>query len=99
MFIPDPDFFPSRIQPQKIEGGGIGCLTFYCSHKFHKISNYLLIFEQVRIVTRISKILVGDPGSDQKKTYAGLRSRGQKCTDSVTLHSLQIEFRMTKNES
>jgi hypothetical protein len=42
MFIPDPDFYPSRIQKQqqKREVKKINCHTFLCSHKFHKIVNY-----------------------------------------------------------
>ncbi len=42
MFIPDPDFYPSRIQKQQQERGvkKICCYTFLCSHKFHKIDNY-----------------------------------------------------------
>ncbi len=53
MFIPDPDFYPSRIpdlgsgiqkQEQKWGVKKICCHTFFCSHKFHKIVNYF-IFE------------------------------------------------------
>jgi hypothetical protein len=49
MFIPDPDFFLSRIpdpgsgiqkQQQKRGVKKIFCHTFLCSHKFHKIENY-----------------------------------------------------------
>ncbi len=54
MFIPDPDFYPSRIpdpgsritdpgskNSNKREGWKkICCHTFLCSHKFHKIVNY-----------------------------------------------------------
>ena len=56
MFIPDPDFYPSRIpdlgsrisdpgsriqkQVEKREVKKIFCQTFFCSHKFHKIVNY-----------------------------------------------------------
>jgi len=58
MFIPDPDFYPSRIPDlgsripdpaaaTKEEGGKICFPTVYlfCSHKYHKIENYL-IFEE-----------------------------------------------------
>jgi hypothetical protein len=53
MFIPDPDFYPSRIpdlgsDPKTAtkERGEkkILCHTFFCSHKFDKIENYF-IFE------------------------------------------------------
>ncbi len=43
MFIPYPDFFPSRIQKQQQKRGvkKICCLTFFCNHKNHKIENYI----------------------------------------------------------
>jgi hypothetical protein len=50
MFIPDPDFYPSRIPDPKTatkEGEGICCHTFFCSHKFYIIKNYL-IFEMLK---------------------------------------------------
>jgi hypothetical protein len=36
--IPDPDFYPSRIQKQLQKRGvkKIYCHTFYCTYKFHK---------------------------------------------------------------
>ncbi len=44
MFIPDPDFYPSRIPDPKSatkeRGKKICCHTFLCSHKFHKIEYY-----------------------------------------------------------
>jgi hypothetical protein len=44
MFIPDPDFYPSRIPDPKIStkerGGKKFFHTFFCSHKFHKIEKY-----------------------------------------------------------
>jgi hypothetical protein len=47
MFIPDPDFYPSRIsdtgskKSNKREGWKkICCHNFLCSHKFHNIKNY-----------------------------------------------------------
>ncbi len=88
MFIPDPDFYPSRIpdpwsriqkQQQKRGVKKISCHTFLCSHKFHKIENYfsfevlkkkiLANFQRIielftlKIVTKLSKIWVWDPGS------------------------------------
>ena len=53
MFIPDPDFYPSRIpdlgsriQKQERDEKKICCHTFFCSHKFHIIENYF-IFEML----------------------------------------------------
>jgi hypothetical protein len=47
MFIPDPDFYPSRISDPLSKNSNnrerrkkISCHTFLCSHKFHKIVNY-----------------------------------------------------------
>jgi hypothetical protein len=46
MFIPDPDFYPSRIPDlgSRINSNKnlkkICCHTFLCRHKFHKIENY-----------------------------------------------------------
>jgi hypothetical protein len=47
MFIPDPDFYPSRISDPGSKNSNkragwkkICCHTFLCSHKFHKIENY-----------------------------------------------------------
>jgi hypothetical protein len=49
MFIPDPDFYPSRIQKQQQKRGvkKICCHNFFCSQKFHKIANYFS-FEVLR---------------------------------------------------
>jgi hypothetical protein len=58
MFIPDPDFYPSRISDPgsripdpktatKKRGEQIFCQPFFCSHKFHKIVNYF-IFEMLK---------------------------------------------------
>ncbi len=68
------------------------CHTFFCSHKFHIIGNYL-IFEMLKkkiwanfqiiielftqnVVTKLSKKRVWDPGSG--KTYSGSRIQGSK---------------------
>jgi hypothetical protein len=47
MFIPDPDFYPSRIPDPGSKNSNkrkgwekFFCHTFLCSHKFHKIENY-----------------------------------------------------------
>ncbi len=72
--------------------------TFYCSHKFHKIVNYFFFnaeeknvgqflknyrtFTQ-KIVNKLSKISVWDPGSGiRKKLIPDPGSRGQKGTGS-----------------
>ncbi len=75
----------------------ICCHTFFCSHKFHKIVNCLTFemlkikiwanFQRIielftqKIVTKLSKIWVCDPGSeirDPKNTYSGFRIQGSK---------------------
>jgi hypothetical protein len=80
--IPDPDFYPSRIQKQQQKRGVKKncCHNLLCSHKFHKIANYfsfevpkkkiwanfqriLELFTQ-KIVNKLSKIWVWDPGSE-----------------------------------
>jgi hypothetical protein len=53
MFIPDPDFDPSRIPDPKTatkergEKKLLSYRTFYCSHNFHKIENNF-IFEMLK---------------------------------------------------
>jgi hypothetical protein len=86
IFIPDPDFYPSRIPDLRSripdpktatkERGKFFCHTFYWSHKFHKLfffmlkrkmwSNFQTIIELFpqKIVTKLSKIWVWDPGSE-----------------------------------
>jgi hypothetical protein len=114
MFIPDPDFYPSRIpifthpgsrisdpgskNSNKREGRKkICCHNFLCSHKLHKIANYFSFevvkkkfwanFQRIielftqKIVTKLSKIWIWDPGSeirDPEKTYSGSRIQGSK---------------------
>jgi hypothetical protein len=43
--LPDPEFWPSRTQKQQQKRGvnKICYPTFFCSHKFHKIVNYLFL--------------------------------------------------------
>jgi hypothetical protein len=61
MFIPDPDFYPSRIpnlgsriqNQQQKRGVKRICHFFFCSHKYHKIENYL-IFEMLKKKIRAS---------------------------------------------
>ncbi len=75
----------------------ISCHNFLCSHKFHKIAKYfnfevvkkkfwanfqriIELFTQ-KIVTKLSKIWIWDPGSetrDPEKTYSGSRIQGSK---------------------
>jgi hypothetical protein len=66
--------------------------NFLCIHKFHKIANYfsfevlkkiiwanlqrIIEFFTQKIVTKLSKIWIWDPGSG--KTYSGSRIHGSK---------------------
>ncbi len=90
MFIPDPEFYTSRIKNSR----QLSCL--FCSHKFHKTENYF-IFEMLKkkIWANFQRILpkklslssqkyglgIWDPGSG-KKPIPDPGSRGQKCTGS-----------------
>ncbi len=52
MFIPDPDFYPSRIPDTKTVTKERGekkfvIILFFCCHKFHK-SEYYVIFEMLK---------------------------------------------------
>ncbi len=93
MFIPDPDFYPSRIP----DLGSKNSNKDRGEKKFHKIENYF-IFEMLKkkswanfqriielfpqkFVTKLSKIWVWDPGSeirDPEKTYYGSQIHGSK---------------------
>ncbi len=44
LFIPGPDLFPSRFSdPKNMRGRKkISGLTFFCSHKHHKIVNFFI---------------------------------------------------------
>ncbi len=103
MFIPDPDFYPSRISDPGSKNSYKRerwkkkfCHTIFWSHKFHKIENYffemlkkiiwanfqrIIEFFTQKIVNKLSKIWVLDPGSG-KKTFPDPGSRGQKGTES-----------------
>ncbi len=52
MFIPDPDFYPSRIQKQqqnrRVKQNFLSCRTFFCSHKFHIIEHYFVFEEMLK---------------------------------------------------
>jgi hypothetical protein len=70
MFIPDPDFFPSRIPDPKTatkEGGGGGEIVFYhfFSHKSWDNLQRILEFFTPKIAIKVSKYEFGirDPGS------------------------------------
>jgi hypothetical protein len=63
MFIPDPDFYPSRIPYPKTARKERGenfffFFIFFCSHKYYKIENYL-IFELVKkkVLTNLQRII------------------------------------------
>ncbi len=80
--IPNPDFYPSRIQRGVKK---MCCHNFLCSYKFHKIANHfsfgvlkkkiwanfhriIELFTQ-KIVTKLSKIWVWDPRSGIRKKH------------------------------
>ncbi len=92
----------------KREGWKKKLFILFCSHKFHKIKFYFVFemlkkksltkFQRIievftqKIITKLSKIWVWDPGSeirDQEKTYSG--SRGQKGTGSRIRNTALIE--------
>ncbi len=87
--IPDPAFYPSRIPDvgsriqKQLQKRGVKkncCYTFFYSHKFNKIVNYLMFempnkkiwanFQRIielftqKFVAKLSKIWVWDPGSE-----------------------------------
>jgi hypothetical protein len=110
MFIPDPDFYPSRIsdlrsriqkQQQKRGVKKLVVITFYVATNFTKLqiinyfrfevpkkkiwANFQRIIELFtqKIVTKLSKIWVWDPGSEiRKKPILDPGSRGQRGTGS-----------------
>jgi hypothetical protein len=85
--IPDPKTATKERGEKKV-----GCLTIFCSHKFHKIKNYFIFdmlkkimwanFQRIiefftqKIVNKLSKIWAWDPGSGKPG------SRSQKGTGS-----------------
>jgi hypothetical protein len=87
-------------QQQKRGVKKICCHNFLCRHKFHKIANYFSFevlkkkiwanFQRIielftqKIVTKLSKIWIWDPGSG-KKPIPDPGSRGQKSSGSATL--------------
>jgi hypothetical protein len=93
--IPDPK------TATKERGEKICWHTFFCSHKFHIIENYL-IFEMMKkkiwanflrnielftqkIVTKLSKIWVWDPGSEIRDPKSGIYS-GSRIPDPDPQH-------------
>ncbi len=60
--IPDPDFYPSRISdPKTAKKIGVkkSLMSYlFCSHKFHKIANYLIFFNvEEKNLANIKKII------------------------------------------
>jgi hypothetical protein len=115
MFIPDPNFHPSRIQKQQQKRGvkKILCHTFLCSHKFHKIVHYFSFevlkkkiwanFQRIielftqKIVTKLSKVWVWDPGSEiRKKSIPDPGSMGQKFPIQIQVSIFKINFERIK---
>jgi hypothetical protein len=88
--IPDPKTATKEKGEKKI------CHTFLCNHKFHKIENFFSFevlkkkiwanFQRIielftqKIVTKLSKIWLWDPGPEKPSPDPG--SRGQKGTGS-----------------
>ncbi len=73
MFIPDPDFYPPRIQQQHQNKEGekqIFCPTIFCSHKCHISINNMGLGSEIR---------------DPKKTYPGSRVKKAPDPGSWTL--------------
>jgi hypothetical protein len=105
MFIPDPDFCfvhpGSRIQKQQQKRGVKKnvCPTFICSHKNHKIENYINVelvkkkiwanYQRIielstqKIVINLSRIWVWDPGSG--KNLFRIPDPGVKTTDHLSV--------------
>ncbi len=98
MFIPDPDFYWSRISDQTTatKGGG----KFVCSNKYHNIESYfsfepvqkffsrqftkiVVLFTQ-KIVTKLWKSWVWHPGSRKKKTIQDPRVKKAPDPGSAT---------------
>ncbi len=109
--IPDPE---SKNSNKREGWKKIWCHTFLCSHKFHKIVHYfsfevlkkkiwanfqriIEIFSQ-KIVTKLSKVWVWDPGSGKNLfRIPDPGSRGQKGTGSRirirnTVFSTALQF-------
>ncbi len=93
MFIPDPDFYPSRIPD---------CHTILCSHKFHKIEN-CFSFEMLktkiwanflRILKKCHEALkyMGLGSGIRKKPIPDPGSRGQKATGPrIRIHNTRYK--------
>jgi hypothetical protein len=84
MFIPDPDFYPSRIPDPKTTTKERGekklvVILFLQPQISQNRANFQRIIELFtqKIVTMLSKIWVWDPRSGiRKKTYSGSRVQG-----------------------
>jgi len=101
MFIPDPDFYPSRISDPgsnnstKREGENIEQVKKICSPQ-NTTGKYYSTFHPKILALRYQNMGLGfgirDPGSEKK--YSGSRIQGQKAPDpgSVTLLLLSLSF-------
>jgi hypothetical protein len=108
MFIPDPESRIQK-QQQKREGKKICCHNFLCSHKFHKIANYFSFevlkkkiwanFQRIielftqKIVTKLSKIWIWDPGSGKnlfRIPDPGVKKAPDPGSGSATLVEVRI---------
>ncbi len=104
MFIPNPE---SKKKQKKTGVKKICCPSFFCSHKNHKIENYinfelvkkkiwgnLQIFLELstqKIVIRLSKIWGWDPGSGKNL----LKKAPAPGSGSATLHIQFVEISTT----
>jgi hypothetical protein len=92
MFIPDPDFCPSRIQKQQQKKGMKKIFFTFCSHKYYKIENYFIFkLVKIKIWTNLQRIIelfnqkivnIGLGSGIRKKPIPDPGSRGQKGTGS-----------------
>ncbi len=105
--IPDPG---SKNSNKRKGWKKICCHNFLCSHKFHKIANYFSFevvkkniwanFQRIielftqKIVTKLSKIWIWDPGSRiRKKPIPDPGSRGQKGTGSrIRIRNTEVRY-------
>jgi hypothetical protein len=76
MFIPDPDFYSSQITDpgsdiNKRGGKKLVILSFFCSHKYHKVENYFILnryrkkFEQIQWIQGSKRHRILDPDPQQ----------------------------------
>jgi hypothetical protein len=107
MFIPDPDFFPTRIPNPKTaikdRKEKKCCPTFFCSPKYHKIENYF-IFELAKKknwgnLQRIIELTPDpDPGSKRHRITALIFSKSSDLDGRSGLadsHSIQAHYNIS----